>query len=143
VKRTVLVLECATVLLLCAGGTGLIHLWKTGPLTFQIASTGLLVPAFTTILFLCVSLGIPDLYAVGRIRFPLNVTLPILYTAMLLLSMTLLSRVGLSISRVPDSYSAINIWSSWWVLFSTFLAGSIFLTVLSLFERPQGGAVDS
>jgi len=138
VKRFVLVFECCSVLLLCAGGACLSHLWKNGPLTLQIAGVGLVVPTISAILFFCLSIAVPDLYAVNSLRFPLNMTLPLIYAATLLLTMTLISRVGLSITRVPDALGAINVWSNWWLLATTLIAGVICLTILGLLERERG-----
>lgn len=121
-------------MMLCAAGACLSHLWKSGPLTLQIASVALIVPAMSTVLYLGTSLGVPDLYALNRLRFPLTVTLPLIYTAMLLLSATLISRVGLSITRMPDTFAAINVWADWWVLAITFAAGAICLSLLGVFE---------
>jgi hypothetical protein len=137
VKRTILVLEVSTVLLLAAIGSSFAHVWKSGPLTFELGSVALIIPAMTTVLFLCVSIGVPDLYAVDRLRFPLNFTLPAIHTAMLLLSTTLVSRVGLSISRVPDNFTVVNVWSEPRVLAVTFVAGVLCLSVLGLLDRDR------
>jgi hypothetical protein len=125
------------VLLLAAIGSSFAHIWKAGPFTFQVASVGLIIPAMTTVLFLCVSIGVPDLYAVDRLRFPLNLTLPAIHTAMLFLSTTLVSRVGLSISRVPDNFNIISVWSEPRVLVITFVAGVLCLSVLGLLDRDR------
>ncbi|HVT11868.1 MAG TPA: hypothetical protein VHE55_06350 [Fimbriimonadaceae bacterium] len=136
-KRTTLIIECACVLLLCAAGGCLSHLWKNGPLTLDIASTALIVPAIATTLFLCVSFGIPDLYAVDGLRFPLNVTLPVVYGATLVLTMILISRVGPSIVKVSSRLEAINVWANGWVLATTILAGVVCLSVLGFLERDR------
>jgi len=137
VKRLVLVLECACVLLLCAAGASLSHLWKSGPLSLQLAGVALIVPTISAILFLCLSLGVPDLYSVDSIRFPLNLTLPLIYVATLWLTMDLMSRVGLSITRLPDAMSAIKVWNDPWVLGSTLVAGVICLSILGVLERDR------
>lgn len=136
-KRISLILECSTVLLLCAGGGCISHLWKNGPLTLDIASTALIVPAIATILFLFVSFGIPDLYAVDGLRFPLNFTLPLIYAAALVLTMTLISRVGPSIMRIPDQLEAIKVWGNVWVVGTTLVAGIVCLSVLGFLERDR------
>lgn len=129
--------------MLGATGVCLAYFWHAGSLSLQLASTALLVPAISTILFLCLSIGINDLYATNSLRFPLNLTLPTIFTALLFLSTILLSKVGLSISRIPESFSAIHIWSSPWLLVSTFAAGVVALSLLALFEGKEDGAVDS
>jgi hypothetical protein len=56
---------------------------------------------------------------------------------MLFLSTTLISRVGLSISRTPDNFSAINVWAEPRVLVITFVAGVLCLSVLGLLARDR------
>ena len=115
------------------------HLWKSGPLTLQVASIALVVPTISALLFVCISIGVPELYAVDRLRFPINITLPVIYVGTLLLTMSLLSRVGLSITKVPDNLAAINIWTNPWLLATTFLGGVICLSVLAVLEKDRGG----
>lgn len=124
-------------LLLCAGASCLCFLWQNGPLTSPIAGVALIVPSISALLFLCLSIGVPDLYAVERLRFPLNLTLPTIFVATLLLTMVLISRVGLSITRMPDTLAAINVWTNWWILGTTLVAGVICLSILGIFERER------
>jgi len=124
-------------MLLCAAGACLSHIWKNGPLTLDIAGIALLVPVSSALLFVCISLGVPDLYAVNSLRFPLNLTLPAIYVASLMLTMTLISRVGLSITRIPDKLAAINVWASGWLLGSTFVAGVVCLSILGILEHDR------
>ena len=97
----------------------------------------MVVPSMSTLLFLCISAAVPDLYGSGRLRFPVTVTLPLIYVATLWMSMTLMSRVGLSIADVPDRLSAITIWANHWLLFVTLLAAVICLSVLGLLARER------
>lgn len=136
-KRTALILEVGLVLLLCAGGAALSHLWKKGPLSIEIAGVALLIPCVSTILFLCISMAVPELYAVGRLRFPLTLTLPVVYSAILATSTALLTRVGLSITKVPDRFEAINLWSNPWLLLWTTLAGVLCLSALGALAKER------
>lgn len=134
-KRSSLILETAVILLLCASGAAISHLWKQGPLTFEIAGAAMIVPAITTALFMCISAAVPELYAVGRLRFPITVTLPLIYGVTLWMSMILMSRVGLSITKVPDRLTAITIWSSPVLLGLTVLAGVLCLSLVGTLAR--------
>ena|SRR5579862_431341 len=123
--------------MICAIGIGLSHFWKMGPLTLQTAGVALVVPAITSVLFICLSFSVPDLYAVNSLRFPITLTLPLIYIVSLLLTMMLLSRVGLSITRMPDGLSAIDIWASPGTLGLTLIGGFACLSVLGLLERER------
>jgi len=100
-----------------------------------MAGVALIVPTASALLFICISLGVSDLYAVGSLRFPLNLTLPAIYVGSLILTMTLITRVGLSITRIPDNLAAINVWANGWMLGSTFVAGVLCLSVLGILEH--------
>lgn len=124
-------------LTLCAAGACLSHVWKNGPLTTHTAGVALIVPFIAAILFLTISLAVPDLYAVGTLRFPLNFTLPLIYVSSLLLTLALVTRVGLSITKPPEQLVTLNIWANWWMLGATLIAGVLCLTVLGLLERDR------
>ncbi len=98
----------------------------------QLVGASLAVPTLSSILFLCISVAVPDLYAVNSLRFPLNLTLPTIYVATLILTMTLMTRVGLSITRVPSALDQMKIWAEWQVLLSTLLVGIVVLSLLGL-----------
>jgi hypothetical protein len=130
VNRSKLVIEASFVLMLASAGACLAFLLRGGHFSFSIVGLAFLVPAVSTVLFLCISLAVPDLYAIGRLRPPLTLTLPLIYTAMLLLTTMLITRVGLSIARVSDNFAAINLWANGWLLLGSYVAGALFLTLL-------------
>src|SRR5512142_3166206 len=120
---------------MCAVGVSLGHLWKNGPLTFDLVASALIVPSVSAALLVCISLGVPELYSVNALRFPLNLTLPVIYTALLLVTTALMSHMWPSIMRMPDKLEAIETWGNGYVLFVTLLAGVLCLSVLALLER--------
>ena len=142
-KRATLILESAFALMLCSAGVCLSYLWYGGGVTLPTISVALMIPAITTVLFLCVSIGVPDLYAPGSLRFPLTLTLPILYVSMLLLTMMLMSRIGLSITRVQENLVAIGVWANGWILATAFVTGAMCLWGLGSLSQKRGTTVDS
>ncbi len=136
-KRVNLILECSAVMLLCAAGECLAHLWKQQDLTWHIAAVAMIVPVTASALFFCVSVSVPELYAVGAIRFPLNLTLPTIFISLILLVMTLVSRVGIGIARLPEGLDSINVWANGWVITTTLVAAILCLTALSALGRDQ------
>ena len=129
-SRSKLIIEAACILMLGSAGVCLSFLMRSGPLAFPHVGVAFLIPAISTVLFLCVSLAVPDLYAVGSMRFPLTVTLPLIYVAMLLLTTMLITRLGLSIARVPDNLATINVWANGWLLLGSYGAGVLFLSAV-------------
>lgn len=137
-SRSVLILKTTVILLLCSSAAGISHLWKQEPLTLEVFGVGLLVPIVTSALFLCVSVAVPELYASARLRFPITVTLPLIHTGTLLVTAILLSKVGLSISKIPDRLSSIYVWFNPWLLFVTFITGFACLSAVGALARDKG-----
>jgi hypothetical protein len=130
VSRSKLIIEAACILLLGSAGVCLSFLLRSGPVTLATIGPAFLVPSISTVLFLCVSMAVPDLYAVGSMRFPLTFTLPLVYVAMLLLTTMLITRVGVSIARIQDNLLPMNIWASAPLLLWTYLTGVLFLSAV-------------
>jgi len=83
------------------------------------------IPAFATILFLLTAFRVSGLLAPGRIAYPLNITLPPVFAAYLVLTVLLLTSTGSSLIIPFDRLKAAMFWISPTVLglvtFSQFL----------------------
>lgn len=141
-KRSLLITESTCVLLIAAAAASFSHLWRGGVISIPVIGASLIVPVIASLMFVCISVSVPDLYAVGKLRFPINVTLPCVYVSILILTLILISRVGPSIMRVPEKLNAINIWSDGWVLMATLVTGIVCLSALGAFIRERPGSSD-
>lgn len=136
-SRLILVLKSAGLLLLGSGITCAAFLGKAGVLSLPALGISLVIPGLATLLYLCVALAIPELFAGDKLQFPLNFTLPAVYTGLVLLTVTLISRIGPTITRAPEALNVMGIWASWPLLFASFLAGALALTIFGAKRRDQ------
>jgi hypothetical protein len=80
--RLHLAVECALVLFACTAGPATVQVWLT-----RAEASGYWmvvgVPLCAAVVFILLSLTLPALYAVSGLRYPLQVTLPVVYTCLL------------------------------------------------------------
>jgi hypothetical protein len=122
------------------------NLWAAGQVSLLHLGVGLSVPSVSVLLYGMVSLFVPSLYAPGRLVFPLPYTLPMVYVAMMVLAVSLSSRIGSALVALPEPMEAMVYVARWPVFVESYVAGAILLLFVSRTERRrsrQGSTVDS
>jgi len=86
--------------------------WHSNP--SSKASYGIVLgfPAIATLVFLAVSMIVPGLYAPRRMKFPLNFTLPLVYTSLLILTVILCTSTGNSLILPFEQLKIAKFWLS-------------------------------
>lgn len=108
--RLSLSLELAFVMFLCSaavGGARTLRLPGSDTLSYAVA---LGVPAVAWLLLVLLACILPSLVAPGRLAFPLNFTLPIVFTALTFLVHGLVMRSGSTLTAPPDRLLPAVIW---------------------------------
>lgn len=109
--RLGLAVECAGILLVGAAGLAIFHLWKQGIVNLVQVALVLAMPMTATAMFLLAVWLVPALLAVGRIRFPLNFTLPLTFASLLFAATHLFSTwTGSSLVATPEMVRTALFW---------------------------------
>jgi hypothetical protein len=119
----------------CAAAYGAYMVYRNVAVPKQVLGIVLFVPAFASILFLLVAMVFPNLLAPKRLVFPLNVTLPPVYGALVLLTVMLFTSTGNSLVVPYDKLRAATFWANPWVLVLVTLGQILCLTFASLFSK--------
>lgn len=131
-------LEAVIVLFMCSAGIGLARAWKSGQDTGIDYAVMLAVPAAAALLFALITSFVPSLVAGGRLRFPLNFTLPLVYTALLALAVALIARLGsnaaVSLTKMPAELRNLHVWAEERTLGFSLVAQVIALSALAAFN---------
>lgn len=137
ISRLNLALETGIMLFVCAGAVAGTRLWKEGAsdfLTFAVALSG---PAVAAMLFVLLVFTMPALIAPGRIRFPLNVTLPIVYTLLIVMVAMLVLRVGSGLSLPNERLRPISVWSQWNIPLIALVAQVVALSAFAVLRNDR------
>jgi hypothetical protein len=90
-----------------------------------------------TALFLLI-VGFPDLMPSGRPAFPVNLTFPILHSALAYAVVALVTSEGVAIERPPEALLPAMMWLEWHSLGFACLAQMAVLTLaVAVFRRPK------
>lgn len=138
-RRGILVAKIAILLFLCAAGPALVHL-SSASADSRSLIVALAAPAAASLLLMCLCISVPELIPGERPLFPINVTFPILHGALTLLTVTLVSRVGVTIQRPPEQIAPMTVWLQPAVLGPTVLISAIALSGL-VFLASRGDPV--
>lgn len=81
-SRLHLAIECALILFACTAGPATVQVWLNHA---EVSGYWMVVgvPLCAAVAFVFLSLAVPALYSVGGLRYPLQVTLPVVYTCLL------------------------------------------------------------
>lgn len=110
--RLALALDCAALLFPPAAGLGALHVWQRGAGGVFAYLTVIALAAAAALLFVFIALVVPGLLAVGRIAFPLNLTLPLVYGLLLLtLHHLWLASWGGGVLALPEAARRADVWS--------------------------------
>ena len=123
----------------CAAGYGGYFLFRgsTSPAHYLGIILGL--PALATVFFLLTAFNVPGLLAPGRVVFPLNITLPLVFAAFVLVTEMLLTSTGSSLIIPFDRMRAAAFWATPEVLGLVTFSQVLCLTALT---KLKGEPVD-
>ena len=94
----------------CAAAIGAYHVRALGATELYSYAFVLAVPFMTVVSFMFVSAMAPKLYALGRLAFPLTLSLPIVYCLLMVVSTVLWSSTGNSLVRPHPALDVLAIW---------------------------------
>jgi hypothetical protein len=123
----------------CAAGYGGYFIFRGSSSPMQYLGIILGLPAFATILYVLTAFNVPGLLAPGRLIYPLNLTLPIVFAAFVVLAEMLLTSTGSSIIIPMEKMRIATFWTSPKVLFLVTLSQILCLTALT---KLRGESVD-
>jgi hypothetical protein len=136
-QEVVLVLQTALTLFAVAGAFGLVRLRQLGLSGREPTVVVLALPISATLLYVLIAFMVPSLLAPGRLRFPLNLTLPVVFVAMTLVSVVLWTTTGSAAFQVPEALQVARIWTQPSTLGVVAFAQILTLTGLGLMSRPR------
>lgn len=130
-----LVLATAALLLAIALGYSFVYLDRSG---VQDPASRLIVlglPISAALLYVAIGIIVPGLFARRRLAFPLNVTLPIVYASLLVLSVLLWTSPGNALVAVNEVVRPARVWLTPYELVRLGLLQALALTVPIAFRR--------
>lgn len=127
----VLLIKTGLVLTAVALAYGVLRINQLGQSAEGALVLFLTVPAAATLLYWIIGLLVPSLFATGRISFPLPVTLPTVYTMLVLLTVTLVTRQSNSLFEAPRLIRVIRLWDDPLGLANLALSQCLALTILA------------
>jgi hypothetical protein len=115
----------------CAAGYGGYFVFRgtTTPTHFLAVILG--IPALATLLYLLTAINVPGLLAPGKLVYPLNITLPPVFAAYVVLTEMLLTSTGSSLIVPFDRIRVAMFWTSPKVLVIVTLSQVLCLTALT------------
>lgn len=96
-NRLFLAIQLGAILFVCSASFGVFQTSRLAPANRLAYAFVLGIPASATLLFILLATVIPGILAVGGIKFPLNVTLPVLFAALTLASVVLWTTPNLAL----------------------------------------------
>lgn len=132
-----LILETASILFFCAAAFAVVSLLRQNirtPISLIVATS---LPAAAALLLVIAALIVPGVYAVKKLSFPLNITLPLLHGSLIFM-LAELTRGSFGLEQPPEPLQPALAWSD--VRFLALAVIGQFL-VLSLLIGIRGGAV--
>ena len=106
-----LILESSSALFICGAAFSVISLYLQGERSVVALVVATSLPAAASLLLLVVALLIPGVYAVGKLAFPLNITLPIIHSSMVYM-LAELTRGSFGVLRPPPQLEAALRWDN-------------------------------
>lgn len=134
-QEVVLVLQTALTLFAVAAAFGFVRLRQLGLSGREPTVVVLALPISATLLYVLVAFMMPSLLAPGRLRFPLNLTLPTVFVAMTLVSVVLWTTTGSAAFQVPEALQVARIWTQAPTLATVAVAQALALTGLVLLQK--------
>ncbi|MGV3614642.1 MAG: hypothetical protein ACO1SV_04820 [Fimbriimonas sp.] len=118
-----------------AAAFGYVRLRQMGVMGFEPTVVVLALPISATLLYVLMTFLVPSLLAPGRIAFPLNLTLPVVYAALTVASVVLWTTTGSAVFQVPDVLQVAQLWKQPATLVIVGIGQAITLTALGFLSR--------
>lgn len=139
-----LILETSSALFICGAGFAVISFFVRGvhDIIPLIVATSL--PAAASLLLLISSLLVPGIYAVRRLAFPLNLTLPLIHGSMVFM-LAELTKGSFGMEEPPKALLPALVWDNLPFLLLAVIFQVVLLTALAAMKgpaRPQTPAPD-
>lgn len=128
-----LILESSSALFICGAIFAVISLFLEGiksPIALVVATS---LPAAASLLLLVVALLVPGVYAVGRLAFPLNLTLPVIHGSIVYM-LAQLTRGSFGLERPPAPLEPALAWGNPAFLGLCLVFQILLLSVLTAFR---------
>lgn len=106
-----LILESSSALFICGAAFAVISLYLQGERSIVALVVATSLPAAASLLLLVVALLIPGVFAVGKLAFPLNITLPVIHSSMVYM-LAELTRGSFGVLRPPQQLEAALRWDN-------------------------------
>jgi hypothetical protein len=121
----------------CSGTLGAYRIWRQGANRITDYSVAIGIPATASVALIVAALIAPNLVAPGRLRFPLNLTLPIAYLPLMLASLVMWTTNRGSIQATPEVLLPARLWAEPGLLAASFASQTILLTLLVAARRDE------
>lgn len=128
--RISLVVQTAAILFLCAATAGYVLFDRAELHDLQRVAIFLGPPASAALLFVAAALGFPNLLAPGRIAFPLNLTLPIVFVLLIRVSVILWATQSSAVFRAFDPLIPALSWVGIGPLFVSAMLQCLVLSII-------------
>lgn len=123
------------VLTAMAFGFGIMRLRQAGVSFGPLMTVALAMPASASLLFGIVGILVPDLFATKRMRFPLPLTLPLVYAMLLVVSVVLWTTQGRPLFSVPQVLQIAGFWMEPQTLATLTITQGLGLTMLAWIDH--------
>ena len=128
-----LILESSSALFLCGAAFAVVSLFVKGersPISLVVATS---LPAAASLLLLVIALLVPSIYAVGRMAFPLNITLPVIHSSIVFM-LAQLTRGSFGVEKPPSQLDGAMSWANIGFLVICLVFQILLLTALTGFR---------
>ncbi|MEA2553372.1 MAG: hypothetical protein QOJ65_1548 [Fimbriimonadaceae bacterium] len=132
-----LILETSSILFLCGAAIAVFSLRNTGvftPIPLIVATS---LPAAASLLLLVAALIMPGIYAVRKMSFPLNLTLPVIHCSLIFM-LAELTRGSFGLINPPDALKPALMWEDPRFLGMAFAAQVILLSGIVAVKNVTG-----
>jgi hypothetical protein len=130
-----LVAEATSTLFATSMFLAVFKIWRDGAFPIGYYAVALSVPALASMTLLGLGLSFPSLFAVRKIAFPLNLTLPLIHVSLMAVFMELI-QTGIGLIRLPETLQGVTLWANPRMLFLSMFAQFLVLSALGLLRIP-------
>lgn len=131
-----LILETSSALFLCGAGFAVISLFLHGVRDFTALIVATSLPAAASLLLLVASLFAPGIYAVRRLSFPLNFTLPLIHGSLVFM-LAELTKGSFGMEAPPKALLPALAWDNLPFLLLAVVFQVVLLSALTAIKGPE------
>jgi hypothetical protein len=135
-KRFGLSIESSFILFAISGVLAGFEFWRLHGQGWRVLAILVSVPALASLILVVICSMVPGVLATGRLRFPLNITLPVIHTLLIVVCTKILLTTPNGAEIPPEAMRPIELWLRWGVLASVLILEFAILTGLVATLRP-------